>query len=192
MSEKIPTIGVSRFAIERHKKSRPYSHFESQSGDGWQEVIDRVKENWFNLFNKQGYKPGVYLVKVNPEGFYSATVEIIDGMELSASLYRRRSWEDPYIKVVVNCPKTPARSVYIVLYRSDVLAEDNDRSTDCDWEIVSVNASDKEFAEEPMNPLTMARNFLHLPGGTQGTYSAKEFAESIVYWSTRASCSGDE
>jgi hypothetical protein len=37
-----------------------------------------------------------------------------------------------------------------------------------------------------MDPMTMARNFLVLEGGTKGDFTAQQFAESIVFWSTHA------
>ena len=37
-----------------------------------------------------------------------------------------------------------------------------------------------------MTPMAMARNFLALPGGTKAEYTAAQFAEAIIYWSTRA------
>ena len=39
-----------------------------------------------------------------------------------------------------------------------------------------------------MHPVAMARNMLGLPGGSEATYTAEEFATAIVYWSTRAMC----
>mgnify|MGYP000104930427 CR=1 FL=1 len=69
--------------------------------------------------------------------------------------------------------------------RLDVLLENGGaRSTDCDWEIVCVIAS--PVADEPLDPLTMARNMLAKPGGTPCGYTADAFAEAVWYWSRRA------
>jgi hypothetical protein len=37
-----------------------------------------------------------------------------------------------------------------------------------------------------MAPVTMARNFLGLVGGTRGEFTAEQFAKSIMYWATHA------
>jgi hypothetical protein len=54
--------------------------------------------------------------------------------------------------------------VDIILYRADVLEEDGDRSTQADWEIVSINGRLNE-KEPPMDPMTIVRNWKHLKGG---------------------------
>lgn len=181
----IPTIGVSDFAKDRHKPEQPYSHFDGT----WDEIIERVKENWISPNNKEGYREGVFLVKVCPNGFFSTTVKVDEKTPLEASFIQRRKGEDFYVNVTTPAEKSPANSVFIVLYREDILEEDGDRDTFCDWEIVSVNASiEEDNIDEPIPPLTMARNFLHLKGGTQGDYTAEEFAKSIVYWSNKVLC----
>lgn len=183
MTEQPPTVGVSRFAADRHRPEQPYSHYSGPGG--WGDVIQMVRANWLSLFNRQGYKPGVRLVRVPADGFLANTIEVTESTPLKAIFTRRREGEQAYVKVLAcDCPKSPARRVEIVLYSAEVLDEDDDRSTDCEWEIVSVNASPTDN-EEPMHPLTMARNFLHLPGGTKGDYTAEQFAEAIVYWSTK-------
>ena len=60
-----------------------------------------------------------------------------------------------------------------------------------EWQIVSVNCRTTE-APEPPTPQAMMRNFfakLGRPEGAGGSpmdYTAKQFAESIAYWSCRA------
>ena len=88
------------------------------------------------------------------------------------------------MQIINEDPKVPCIYVDIVLYRNDVLAENNENSTNCQWEIISINGR-IEYGEEPMNPLTMARNFLKLKGGTKGDFTAEDFAKSIIYWSKR-------
>jgi len=105
-----------------------------------------------------------------------------------AHVVRRQMNEDPFVRNVARSLSTtaiiPAKYVKVVCYSADALLEnDGERSTDCDWEIVALLASDVE--NEPMNPLAMARNMLEKPGGTKGTYTAQEFAEAVYYWSQR-------
>lgn len=78
----------------------------------------------------------------------------------------------------------PAKFAKVVCYHKDALLEnDGQRSSDADWEIVALLTSDVD--DEPMQPLTMARNYLQKAGGTYAPYTAQQFAESIYYWSLR-------
>jgi hypothetical protein len=81
--------------------------------------------------------------------------------------------------------EVPAKRVDVVCYSAEALLENNGTRThlDCNWEIVCLLASTGE--KEPMLPLAMARNYLEMPGGTKGEYTAKEFAEAIYYWSSK-------
>ncbi|MEM0952113.1 MAG: tRNA (guanosine(37)-N1)-methyltransferase TrmD [Cyanobacteria bacterium P01_H01_bin.74] len=82
--------------------------------------------------------------------------------------------------------KQKASRVDIVLYHHDILAADNDAPEPkiADFYIISVNASPSQ-SPEPMNPMTMARNQLHLPGGTKPKtpYSSEEYARAVYFWS---------
>lgn len=170
-------IQVSPFARGRHLPETAFSHFEGS----WEE-LEQLTEASFDK-RVPGYRDGVVLVPVPPEGFKAGTMKLEVGTPLAATFEARREGEEASITVVAtNCPKTDARRVDIVLYRHDVLEEDKEASCDSEWEIVSVNARvTKE--DEPMDPMTMARNFLHMEGGTKATFTAEEFAKSIVFWS---------
>ena len=73
----------------------------------------------------------------------------------------------------------------MVLYSAKtLLANGGTRSGDWDWEVVCLVAGSQP--DEPMNPLTMARNQLARPGGTPCHYTSQQFAEAIYYWSQRA------
>lgn len=109
----------------------------------------------------------------------------------AVSVIKRRPEEDLFIQNYIT-PKQaemdglkpePANFVKIVCYSAEALSENDERSTDCEWEIISIVASPIE--NEPMPPLTMARNMLEKKGGTKSEYTAKEFAEAIYYWSQR-------
>ncbi len=174
----MPTIALSTFARNRHQASQPYSHFEGSE----ERLLELVQEGFAKA--RAGYRDGVVLVPVPPGGFFASTVDVHPGTKLKAYFEARQPVEAPFIQVLAGGTKQQADAVDIVLYRADVLAEDDDRSNDAEWEVISINARVTE-APEPMDPMTMARNFLHLPGGTKGSYTAEEFAESILYWSTR-------
>lgn len=169
------TIAFSKFVRRQTKESR-FAHFEGTE----QELTHLVDTHWYAC--SEGYKKGVVLVPVPLDRFYTSIVAVDDGTKLSAGFVARQDGEEKHILVTANGQKQKAASVQIVLYHKDVLAEDNDRSTDADWEIVSINAY-PTLTPSPMHPLTMARNFLHKKGGTKGNYTAQQFADAIWFWS---------
>jgi len=183
------TIGMNSFA-KRHTAESKYSHF-----NGSFDQISVLAEKAMNEGNTEdGYRVGVILANVAPEGFYTGIVEVDGNTTLRADFEARREGEDEYIQVVaVDGDKVPAKSVQLVLYRKDVLAEDGDNSTDADWEIVSINAS-PTIEGVPIAPQAWARNALHLEGGTDmgiDTMSVedlrkqlKSVAEGIIFWNT--------
>ena len=171
-----PTIGVSDF-VRRQTPEAPYSHFEGT----WEELVEIVHDNFKR--GKQGYKSGVLLVPVPPGRFRSSTIQVTPETPLRAVYEARREGEARYLSVRAEGTKTQAKHAFVVLYMKEILGAE--ATTDSEWEIVSINARESE-AEEPMDPMTMARNFLELPGGTKGEWTAQQFAESIVYWSSRA------
>jgi hypothetical protein len=186
-----PTIGWSKFAIDRHKKGTGNSFFTIWSA----EVLDRVSKNWDKRTPGTG-ETGIdrkVLVSIDPTGFFiSSTLELKDNYPISAEVVRRQAHEDPYIETYIDeavahalgIPYAPAKFCNIVCYSKEALLEnDGERSTDCEWEIVAVLASLNN--EVTMPPLTMARNFLELPGGTKSTYTAEEFAQAIYQNSVR-------
>lgn len=177
-------LGWSDFAAGRHVPGRKHTWFEGSHA----ELLCRVLDNW------QYRRPGagrldcekVVLVPVDPAGFVSSTVKVEAGTALFASFERRQENEDGYIRVTADGPREEVHHASVVLYSADTLLENGGkRSGDHDWEVVCLIAGPEE--EEPMDPLTMARNMLEKPGGTYCAYSAEQFAESIWYWAARAS-----
>jgi hypothetical protein len=167
--------------VKRQTKDSGYSYF-----DGSWELLEQMAERSLK-FDREcimpGYRNGVIIVNVLPFNFYSAIVNLTEATKINASYSPRREGEGSYIRVCASMEKQEAKYASLVLYRKDVLDENDERQTGAEWEIVAIKASvDQE--EEPMNPMTMARNFLHLKGGTQGTFTAEQFAKSIVYWNS--------
>ncbi len=105
---------------------------------------------------------------------------------------------------VQNCPlgdlrrgfRTPLRAkngtplkagrVEYILYQHDVLAENDEQSTDADWELISIHAIPEGMERLPMGPVTMMRNQLELKGGTKAHYSSEEWAEAVRFWQNYA------
>jgi hypothetical protein len=121
--------------------------------------------------------------------FFSSHILVDETTPLHAFFAPRATGEAPYIQVVSpGGTKQPAERVELIFYRHDILAVDGDAPDPqtAEYYLVSINAYPNR-EPEPMSPMTMARNFLHLTGGTQPShpYTAEEFAKSIVYWSNR-------
>lgn len=167
-------IGVSDFVKRQTKESR-FSYFNGS----WEELIWLVFNNKDNM--KEGYRDGVILVSVPPERFYTSMCKIDENSEFEYIYESRREGEESFARRrLKNGKKEPAKFVDVVLYRKDVLAENNENSVDALWEIISINASLVE--NTPMQPMTMARNMLEKVGGTKAEYSGQEFAEAIWFW----------
>lgn len=172
--------------VKRQTKESGYSHFEG-SWEDLEELTAQLME--IPGLVKPGYRDGVILVTLSPGRFRSAIVKLDEQTKLTASYAPRRLGEDPFLRVSAKAKKQQALYAQVVLYRHDVLAENNERETWAEWEIVCIKARvTKE--EEPMDPYTMARNFLHMKGGTKGDFSAEDFAKSIVYWNNHCMTTG--
>lgn len=175
--------------VRRQTADSGYSHFDGT----WEQlenlVVSAMKDEE-NII--PGYRDGVILVRLPhtvAPGFYSGTVKLTDRTKLITNYAPRREGEAPFIRVSAKSEKQSAKIVDIVCYRADVLAENDEQETDADWEIVAIKAR-HSLDEEPMDPYTMARNFLHLEGGTKGDFTAEQFAKSIVYWNNHVMSAG--
>ena len=176
-------LGWSNFATARHLPGGKHTWYE---GTG-QELLDLVKKGWPQRRPGAGRNDltQVVLVPVPPEKFVSNTVMVDENTTVYAQLDRRQKGEDPFIRVTADGQREKPAFASVVMYSAQTLTEnDGTRSGDFDWEVVCLLAGAVET--EPMDPLTMARNMLEKPGGTYAPYTAEQFAESIYYWSVRA------
>lgn len=171
------------------KRQTPESGFSHFNGD-WgvlEYMTQTAMKNGSNI--TPGYRDGVILVTLHPEMFSSAVVKLNSHTPLMVNYAPRREGESPYIRISAKAKKQRAKHASVVLYRYDILSENNERETNAEWEIVAIKARASR-EEEPMDPMTMARNFLHLAGGTKGDFSAEDFAKSIVYWNCHCMTAG--
>jgi hypothetical protein len=176
--------------VKRQTKDSGFSHFEGT----WEELEHMVHSSLVKpQLVRPGYKDGVVLVDLCPgyehRKFYTSIVKLDENTKFSVGYSPRRVGEAPYIRIGAKAEKQLAKYVSFVCYRKDILMENDERETDAEWEIVCIKARVSE-EEEPMDPYTMARNFLHLKGGTKGDFSAEDFAKSIVYWNNHANTTG--
>jgi hypothetical protein len=134
----------------------------------------------------EGYRDGVRIVrgsKIFASHFICPYVKIDANTELVSKMVKRQKGETPYIQTRAKSG-TPLKAAYIeyILYRHDVLLENNEHSTNIDWELISIHAIPEGIKKMPMGPITMMRNQLELPGGTKANYSSEEWAESVRFW----------
>ena len=176
-------LGWSDFAAARHVIGGKHTWFEGSGAA----LLDRVRARWSERRCGAGRDDltEVVIVPVDPAGFVSSTVRVGPETVLYAAFERRQAHEDGYARVTAAGEREPAEFASAVLYAAATLEENGGhRSGDFDWEVVCLLAG--PTADEPMDPLTMARNMLAKPGGTYCAYTAEQFAESIWYWSARA------
>ncbi len=177
-----PSIGWSDFARERYRPGQGHSSFDGSEA----ELVALIDEHWERRRPGTGRRDldRVVLVPLPPHRFTSGILRVSETTALTARFRRRQQHEEGYIEVLATGSPEPARFACAVLYSAATLLEnEGSRSGDWDWEIVSLQAGPLE--DEPMRPLTMARNFLGSPGGTPCDYTARQFAEAIRYWSDR-------
>ncbi|WP_303673358.1 DUF3228 family protein [Vampirovibrio chlorellavorus] len=180
-------IGVSDFV----KRQTPDSKDDHFAGN-WDELVNLVERQWEQR-QPSPHNSGVLLIPM-PEAechrFLGSVIAVDENTPLTAHFAPRMAGEAGFIQVeVCGGQKAPAHRAEIILYSHETLAQDGDApaTREADYYIISINAYASGQAE-PMSPMTMARNFLGLKGGTrpETPYTAQEFAESIIYWSQHA------
>ena len=133
-----------------------------------------------------GYRDGVRIVKLDKKFVSKVScpyVKINANTKLTARYIKRRPEEDPYIQFrALNGTPLKAGSVTLILYRHDILLENNENTTNAAWELISINAMPDGEEDMPMGPVTMMRNQLNLIGGTKATYSSEDWAKSVQFW----------
>ncbi|NOZ07931.1 MAG: DUF3228 family protein [FCB group bacterium] len=184
------TVAVNEFVTRQVPGSgKTYSTVMTFEDIALHAQIRLNQGNW-----RQGYREGVRLVTAAPDllhNFVCPYVKLTPDTRLSAEVVKRREHEEPYIQIRA-LSGTPVKTgaVDLILYRHDVLAENNEQSTDADWELISINALPAGLDSMPMGPVTMMRNQLELPGGTRAHYSSEEWARSVRFWQQYAVIKG--
>ena len=179
-------IHINSFVRRQTADSR-FGH-TSQSDD---ELLAELHANFEKA--TPGYRDGVCLVPVAPEGWFTSTALLVEGMPLKATYEPRREGETPRLHVGAavddyEAAKLPAVAVDVVLYASTTLAEDGSNelpAVEGNWEIVSLNP--RLFVEdEPIRPGVFMANHFGDDGGSATGMTAEEFVEQLrisrAYW----------
>ena len=115
-----------------------------------------------------------------------SVVPMSPNLEFRTTYESRIPGETPRKRTVAIVDSLPyAASAHAVLYRADVLAEDEDRSSDAEWEIVTI-LTHPRTSTEPMTPGTLMANHFKADGGTDTKMDPVEFEkalrESYDFW----------
>jgi hypothetical protein len=179
----VAQVGVLDF-VKRQTKDSKHDYFQGT----WDELVELVTKYW-ELHYVSSNNPGVLIVPMPKNvlhSFFSSTVTVTEDTNLKAIFSPRVPGETAFIQTTaMNALKKTAQHVEIILYSHETLAADGDapKPRQADYYIVSINAYPTK-EPSPMSPMTMARNFLGLKGGTRPPvpYTAEDFARSIIYW----------
>ena len=170
--------------VRRQTPDSCYSHWDLSDD----EFVQRIRDGFDSA--KKGYREGVLLVPVAPDGFYTGVVQLKDGDKLVGDFSPRKELEEPRQHIyAVEGEKQPAVAVDIILYSHAVLEETGENQTFADYEVISVNARTTE-EEQPIHPMTLLANHFQADGGTATNMSAEELEATLKvgfeYWKDKA------
>ena len=152
----------------------------------FQEIADHAEQQMVLGVFKEGYRKGVRIIDVDASlthEFMCPFVRIDAKTKLLAKHVQRREGEKYYIQIRAKSGELlRAGKVELILYHHDVLSENDEHTTDFEWELISFHAIPEGVDYMPMGPVTMMRNQLELPGGTKANYSSEDWAKSIDFW----------
>lgn len=185
-------VAISEF-VRRQTPESEFSHWTLTD----LELLDRVILNW--EYRKAGYRDGVVLIPLDHhmdyEGFFSGVVCLEKGAKLVGEYAPRQEGEEPRKRTYTIGEKETARGVDLVCYRADVLDENDERSSDAEWEIISVNARPTRQPME-IGVGTLLANHFEISGGTATGMSdeelVKQLKKSFMYWRDKALCKPKE
>ena len=175
-------VAVNDFVL-RQKEESGKSYTNKLS---FQEIADHADHQMELGVFKEGYRKGVRIINVDSSltnKFICPFVRIDTKTKLLARYVQRREGENFYIQIRAKSGEPLlAGKVELILYHHDVLSENDEQSTDFEWELISFHAVPKGIDYMPMGPVTMMRNQQQLPGGTKANYSSEDWAKSVEFW----------
>ena len=175
-------VAVNKF-VRRQIKGSGKTYSESLS---FEKIADDAEKQMENGSFIEGYRDGVRIVFGSDHltnEFSCPFVRIDKNTELISKVVCRQDGEDSYIQIRAKSGTlVKLGRVEYILYRHDVLLENNEQSTDKDWELISIHAIPVGIKKLPMGPVTMMRNQLELKGGTKAHYSSDDWADAVKFW----------
>lgn len=188
------SLAISSF-VRRQTADSEFSFFSGTD----EQLISLVQENWHKRIPGQG-AANVWQVPVSPADFYSSLIVLKEGDTLAGRYVSRVPGELPRKSTWAVGQKAPAKTVWIIVYSAEVLAKDNNRSSDADWEIISINATGFEHdGPMPMSVGTLLANHFHEHGSNDGGTSTglsdselvAKLKESYFFWRDKAFCKNE-
>ena len=175
-------VGVNEF-VKRQVKGSGKTFSKSLT---FTQIAHHAEKQMERNLYKTGYRKGVRIVQVSKtlvNDFICPFIRIQQDTKLVAKLIRRQHFEEPYIQIrALNGNLLQAGKVELILYSHAVLKENNENSTNCEWELISINSIPRGLPDLPIGAVTMMRNQLNLPGGTKANYSSEEWANSVKFY----------
>lgn len=190
-----PSVGFSEFYTINSRKEMGNSYTTTPNLS----ILNLIHHMWD--LRKPGTGEGdrvdrKVLVPIDPKEvpphtfFCPPSVKLALGMPIRAEVVARQEGEDPFVDVFITPEdaagfdfiEVPAKTINFVVYSAATLLENGGkRTTECEWEIVTLLCSSDESMEF-MEPLTMARNWKELTGGTKPAvpYTCDEWADAVL------------
>jgi len=176
------------------QKHTDHSRYTFHIQDDWNRVLDMVRAAVQDPKNIRPSYRDSKLVNLPTDEFRITHRTLREGDILFGGFDPRTPGEEPRIWLrSLNQDGSRAahrpKRVEAVLYPHAMLAENNEQSTDADWELITFLGYPTE-EPEPMDPWTMCYNHFELPGGTATGWSDAEFTaelrKSFSYWRDKA------
>ena len=149
----------------------------------FEEIAQHAQEQMSNGQYLDGYRDGVRVVQASREiisQFVCPIVLIEEETILEADVVKRRDSEEAYVQIrAITGEPLLTGAVHLICYRHDVLQENNEHSSEAEWELISLHAIPEGIDNFPMGPVTMMRNQLELSGGTAANYSSEEWRRHL-------------
>ena len=171
------TVSISDFVLRQTPESE-FTHFKGTPDELLQLVHLAISQDQY----KDGYRDGVLVVRVAPGKFLTGLIELIEGDILVGEFKARREGEDPRQVIRVSRgwkEKRQAKSVEVILYRHDVLMEDDDASSDAEWEVIAINGYPTD-EPGPIHFMTLMHNHCGSTGGTATNLEPEKLVEMLT------------
>ena len=127
-------VAVNNF-VRRQNKNSGKTYSDELSFEFFaKHAEEKLKKNEF----ENGYRDGVIIVRLDDhyvDKVFCPYVKINKDSKLIAKYVKRRLDEEPYIQIrSLNGEPLQAGVVNLILYRHDILVENNEHTTNADWE----------------------------------------------------------